>query len=283
MANKKVVPKNNNTAKVYDMHYRHLLTLAARVFKWSNLPPTITQWEIERRLFRQGYAVVFLHPKYGVVTADGGIYGVNIYNHADHFVYAQPKLGSANGKLGVSGVCIYNSSIDMDIANGEGGGSVMRDLLEWYARMLTDIDVSITLLTIKSRNTDGIIANNDLARNALNDYFDRLENGEIKIPFAPSNMFDNITDIVQRQATNATKISELTALKSQTMRDFYATFGVQSIQHKNERLITDEITNDTDFLTANIDDMLNCRQSAAAQINKKFGTKILVEVNNYVC
>ena len=279
---KKIIPKNNNTAAVYNMHYRHLLTLAARVFRWNNLPPSITQWEIERRLIRQGYTVIFLHPKFGIVTADGGIYGVNIYNHATNFVYAQPKLGSDNGSLGVSGVCVYNTSIDMDIANGEGGGSVMRDLLQWYARMLTDIDVSITLLTIKARSTDGIIANNDLARNALNDYFDRLENGEIKVPFAPASMFDNITDIVQRQSTNATKISELTALRSETMRKFYAEFGIQSIQHKSERLITDEITNDTDFLSANVDDMLHCRQCAAAQINKLFGTNIVVEVSGYV-
>ena len=278
---KKTIPKNNSLERVYSMHVRHLLTLATRVFKWRGLPPSLPSWEIERRLFRQGFAVVFKHPKFGLVTSDGALYGVNIYNHAENFNYSQPRLGSGNGRLGVSGVCVYNTSIDSDITNG-GGGSVMGDLLEWYARMLTDIDISITLLTIKARNTDGIIANNDLAKRALDDYFDRLEAGEIKVPFAPANMFDNVSDLVQRQSTGGASLSDLLQSKSQIMRDFYATFGVQSIQHKNERLITDEITNDTDYLTANVEDMLTARRNAVEQINLKFGTNIIVEVQRYV-
>lgn len=281
MAVKKTIPKNNSLERVYYMHYRRLLSLASRVFCWRGLPPSLPSWEIERRLFRQGFAVVFKHPKYGLVTADGAIYGVNIYNHAENFNYSQPKLGSGNGRLGVSGVCVYNTSIDSDITNG-GGGSVMGDLLEWFARMLTDIDISTTLLTIKARNTDGIIANNDLAKKALDAYFERLEAGEIKVPFAPANMFENVTDLVQRQSTGGTSLADLLQAKSQIMREFYAVFGVQSVQHKNERLITDEITNDTDFLSANVEDMLEARQNAAAQINLKFGTNISVGVQNYV-
>ena len=278
---KKTIPKNNNLERVYSMHLRHLSTLAARVFKWQNLPQTLPQYELESRLFRQGFAVVFRHPKFGIVTSDGAIFGVNIYNRAESFNYSQPKLGSGNGRLGVSGVCVYNASIDSEIVSG-AGGSVMRDLLEWYARALTDVDISITLLTIKARNTNGIIANNDLAKRAVEEYFDRLEQGEIKVPFAPANMFDNVTDLVQRQAVSATSVPDLMQLKSNIMRDFYATFGIQSIQHKNERLITDEITNDTDFLRADIADMLACRQAAAAQINEIFGLNILVEVSEYV-
>lgn len=281
MANKKTVPKNNILERVYSMHWRRLLSLASRVFEWHGLPPSLPSWEIEKRLIVQGFAVVFKHPKYGLVTSDGAIYGVNIYNHAESFNYSQPKLGSGNGKLGVSGVCVYNTAVDSEIVSGQGG-SVMRDLLEWYARALTDVDISITLLTIKARNTNGIIANNDLAKNALDSYFDRLEQGEIKVPFAPANMFENVTDLVQRQATAATNIPDLLQLKSALMRDFYAAFGIQSIQHKNERLITDEITNDTDFLRADIKDMLICRRTAAAQINETFGTKIVVGVSDYV-
>lgn len=281
MAKNKNIPKNNDLEKVYNMHFRRLLSLASRVFEWHGLPASLPSWEIEKRLFIQGFAVVFQHPKFGLVTSDGAIYGVNIYNHAENFNYSQPKLGSGNGRLGVSGVCVYNTPVDSEITSGQGG-SVMRDLLEWYARALTDVDISITLLTIKARNTNGIIANNDLAKKALDEYFNRLEMGEIKVPFAPANMFENVTDLVQRQATAAANIPDLLQLKSALMRDFYAAFGIQSIQHKNERLITDEITNDTDFLRADVKDMLFSRQTAAAQINTTFGTNITVGVSDYV-
>lgn len=275
-------PKNNNTDYVFNLHYRRLLSIAANVFQWRGLPPSLPAWEIEKRLIRWGFAVIFNHPKYGMVTSDGSIFGVNIYNHADQFMYSQPKLGSGGGRLGVSGICIYNTSPDEDIIDGTGG-SVMGDLLSWYARALTDVDVSQTVGVIKSRQTDGVVANTQLAANAIDDFYARLERGDFKIPFAPATVFENITDLVQRPTNSAgATIAALNDIKQQIMRGFYANFGVQTVAHKGERMITDEIDSDTDFLSANICDMLKQRKNAVAKINEIFGTKIEIEVNNYV-
>lgn len=288
MADKKqkcdiILPKNNNTARVFDIHFRALTNIALRVFVWDNLPPSLPQREIEIRLLLQGFDVVFNTDKYGIVTADGSIYGIDIYNHARYFTCTQPILGTKQGTIDLTGVCIYNTSIDSDITSGAAYRSVMRDLLGWYARMLTDIDVSITIMTLKSRATNGVMANSDAAKNALDKYYRDLERGDIYTPFAPTGgIFDNITDLIQHNVNNAVSVSDLVQLKSQIMRDFYAAFGVQSIQHKNERLITDEITNDTDFLTANIDDMLTCRQRGADDLNRIFGLNVTVGVNSYV-
>ena len=76
---KKTIPKNNSLERVYSMHLRHLSTLAARVFKWQNLPQSLPQYELESRLFRQGFAVVFRHPKFGIVTSDGAIYEFHLF------------------------------------------------------------------------------------------------------------------------------------------------------------------------------------------------------------
>lgn len=275
-------PKNNDTDKIFQIHYRRLLAIAANVFVWRGLPPSIPAWEIEKRLFRWGWAVVFNHQKYGIVTSDGSIFGTNIYNHAERFIYSQPKLGDGRGALGVSGVCIYNSSPDMDVNDG-AGGSVMGDLLLWYARALTDVDVSQTVGIMKTRQIDGVVANTQPAANALDEYYGRLERGELKVPFAPATIFENITDLVQRQSNSAgATLSALSDIKQQIMRNFYADFGVQTVAHKGERMIVDEIDSDTDFLSANVHDMLMQRKNAATKINEIFGTKIRVEVNNYV-
>lgn len=275
-------PKNNDTDRVFNFHYRRLLSIAANVFVWRGLPQSLPSWELEKRLFRWGWSVVFSHPKHGLVTADGSIYGVNIYNHADRFSYAQPKLGSGQGSLGVGGVCIYNTSPDMDIIDCSGG-SVMGDLLAWYARALTDVDVSQTVITMKIRQTDGVVASTQTAANAIDEFYGRLERGELKTPFAPATVFENITDLVQRPTNSAgATIAALNDIKQQIMRGFYADFGVQTVAHKGERMITDEIDSDTDFLSANICDMLKQRKNAAAKINEVFGTKIRVGVNDYV-
>lgn len=276
------MPQNNATFPVYSMHFRNLLSIATNIFKWFNLPQSLPTYEIEKRLFLYGRSVIFKHPEFGIVTADGSVYGVNIYNHADKFLYSQPVLGSGNGTVGVSGVCVYNCSPDSDIADGNGGGSVYGDLLKWFARMLADIDVSTTIGILKSRQIDAVVANTEMAKNALTEFYRRLENGDVTVPFAPATMFENVTDLVTRAATGKTTLTELTETKKQVMRLFYATFGVQSVDHKNERMITDEIDSDTDFLAANVQNMLNCRRNAVEQLNKLFNLNVSVGVNSYV-
>lgn len=271
-----VIPKNNDTAFVYRLHLRSLVNILMRLFVWENLPPNLPAEELETRLLWQGFATVFHHKTYGLVTATGSVYGQNIYSYGNKYSYSQTVLGSGNGENYINGITIYNTAAD------RYGGSVCRDVVKHFAKTLADIDVSITVRVINSRASNGIMAHTTAAKKTLEEYYKKLENGDYFIPCAPTAITDSYSQMIQHDVSRADKITDLLTLKSQIMRDFYAYFGIQTVQHKNERLIADEINSDTDFLSANIQDLLAQRQRGAKAINDLFGTNISVGVRDYV-
>ena len=271
--------KNNNTPRVYRVRFAELFNIMVGLFRYHNLPASLPAYEIEKRLILQGFAPIFKVDGYGVVTSFGSIYGVDIYKHATSITYSQPRIGSGTRKIGIDSACIYGTPIDKDIMQAQR--AQLLQVLQWFARALTDIDVSITVATLKSRDANGIIAHTQSAKNALDGYYNQIEQGNIYVPFAPSAVFDNISDLI-KSAKNASDIPALLELRAQIMRLFYASFGIQSVQHKSERLITDEIDADTDFLSANIRAMLDIRREGVDEINRVFGLNIMVEVANYV-
>lgn len=268
---KRKMCRGNDTRRIYDNYIRRLYGIAIRAFKWSNLPLSLPQNEIELRLIWQGFAPIFKHPKYGIVTSYGSLYGVNIYNHADRALFSQPTLGSGDFSIGIGGAVVYNTSWDMN------GGSVMRDVIEWYARFLTDIDVSLNILIINGRGTRGIMAKTEQAKKALESYYKKLQEGEYTVPFANAGLLDDFQQILAHNVNDSLSLESLQELKTQTMRQFYNMYGVMMVDHKRERLITDEVETDEDFITSNIADMLLMRQNGAQMINKVLGTNIVVE------
>lgn len=263
--------RGNDTRRIYNNYIRRLYGIAIRAFKWSNLPPSLPQNEIELRLIWQGFAPIFNHPVYGIVTSYGSLYGVNIYNHADRALYSQPTLGNGEFSIGIGGAVVYDTSWDMN------GGSVMRDIIEWYARFLTDIDVSMNIAIINGRGTRGIMAKTKQAKDALEMYYKKLEAGEYTVPFANAGLLDEFQQLLEHNVNDTMTLESLQDTKSQTLRSFYNMYGIQMVEHKRERLINNEIETDEDFINSNITDMLTMRQNGAQMINKVLGTNIVVE------
>lgn len=268
---KRKMCRGNDTRRIYDNYIRRLYGIAIRAFKWYNLPPSLPQNEIELRLIWQGFAPIFNHPKYGIVTSYGSLYGVNIYNHANHALYSQPTLGNGEFSIGIGGAVVYNTSWDMN------GGSVMRDIIEWYARFLTDIDVSMNIAIVNGRGTRGIMAKTEQAKKALEDYYRKLQQGEYAVPFSNAGLLDDFQQLLMHNINDNLSIDSMQELKIQTVRTFYNMYGIQMVDHKKERLITDEVETDIDYINSNIADMLTMRQNGAEMINKVLGTEIVVE------
>ena len=81
-------------------------------------------------------------------------------------------------------------------------------------------------------------------------------------------------------ASSATIIAQLVELQQYIIGQFYMAIGIKYNQiNKKERLITDEINFQDQFLEVNIDVMLKARQEACEKINEMFGTDISVEIN----
>lgn len=254
-----------------------LLLIVVRLFKYENLPPNLPQWEIEKRLIMAGNCFVFKNEIYGVITSFGGLSGVDIYNNANSFNYAQAVLGSKSGMQNmVDGVIVYGTSLDKLY----GARGVIGARIQYYADILSDIDVSRQVGLINNRSINSVIAKSDNALNELKSFYAKLQDGDLVVPKIASGVLDATENILKQSGNNiGYSLSEFDVAQQNIIEMFYHDFGITYSPEKKERLIVDEINADNGALGINISDMLECRQDGINAINNLFGTTITVEVN----
>lgn len=269
----KTKPKRKDIA--YGVWLDKLITIATSIFEYDNLPPNLPAWELEARLIMDGVAVIFKTPDYGVMTSFGYAYGVDIYNHANRFGYAQPVIGSQSGLVNlVDGVIVYGSSIDKVARKGAVGRRI-----EYYADLLSDIDVSRQLLLITGRSTQTVIAKSDNALNELRAHINALVEGDLTVPKIESGVLDAVQNLFSDVRNNGVyTLQDLDLAQQNILKNFYTDFGIPYGYEKTERLITPEIAANNAMIDINIKDMLACRQEGVERVNSLYGTAITVKI-----
>lgn len=271
--------RNTRKKRAFDVWTDKLLMVVSRIFKYDNLPPNLPQWELEKRLIMGGSCFVFKNETYGVITSFGGLSGVDIYNNASSFNYAQAILGSgSNMRNMIDGVIIYGTSIDkLDCRRGAIGRRI-----QYYADLLSDIDVSRQVGLINNRSIATVIAKSDNALNELRAYYTKLVDGEFIVPRITTGVLDATENLNKQSNIQGYTLTDFDVAQQNVLKMFYSDFGISYASEKKERLITDEIAANEDALDINIKDMLDCRQSGINAVNNLFGTAITVGVDNDV-
>lgn len=270
--------KNTRYERIFDMWYNKLLCIAATIFKYENLPANLPYWEIERRLIVTGKCFVFKNEVYGIITSDGAVSGVDIYNLPNQFNYAQAILKSQSGlKDMIDGVIFYGTSADKISING---GGTVGSRIEYYADMLAHIDLSRRIALISGRSTNEIIAKSDNALRELKSMYKALENGDLYVPKIDSGVLDSTENIFKQTRNDGLTLQEIDTTQQNVLKMFYSDFGITYSTEKRERMITDEVAAEQDAMSINVYDMLQCRTEGVQKINTLFGTSIVVNINN---
>ena len=262
----------NSVKKGYGYYVSLLTEKANGMYKYSGLPESLPADQIELKLILDGYCAVFKHLTSGLVTCGGGLSGIDKYYLPTDFVYAQPALGSGNLKIDKNCVIIYNSSIDQYTRNG------LSEIIQRSARLLADIDSSISILTINTRATKLNVAANESIARTVDAAMKKIADGEIQT-INTQSLLDLYKTVDWNSEQKQQEIIELLNAKQQIMASFLSEIGVKNFTEKKERLITDEVTADDQLLTINVEDMLNYRKNGIDKINKMFNTSITVERN----
>ena len=262
----------NSVKKGYSYYVSLLTEKANGMYIYSGLPDSLPSDQIELKLILDGYCVVFNHPKFGLVTCGGGLSGIDKYYLPTRFVYAQPAVGSDNLIIDKNCVVVYNSSIDQYTQSG------LSEIIQRSARMLADIDSSISILTINTRATKLNVAANDSIAKTVNHAMQKIADGEIET-INTQSLLDLYKTVDWNSEQKQQEIIELLNAKQQIMASFLSEIGVKNFTEKKERLITDEVTADDQLLTINVEDMLNYRKNGIDKINRMFNTSISVKRN----
>lgn len=257
-----------------------LTLIEGNKFEYESLPVNLPAFELERRFIQQGFTVAFKHNVYGLVTMWGSRSGVGIYNNATMFTGAQPALGSVSGLVdGVDCIIGYNTSLDKPYSPN----SVVGSRLTYYANILGDLDLSLSMISESSRAMNTLGAKTDNAVNVIAKWYDSLRRGKRYVPLLETGIFESTVPMISKDCADARALSnDLNMLKTAYMKQFYNSCGISYIMKKEERMITDEVQADEDMLSINIIDQLNCRAEFVSRVNALYGTHINVHVRNMV-
>ena len=258
----------------YDYYVHMLAEKCFGMFDFDGTPDSLPGEEIERRLILHGYAIIFNHPKFGLVTSPGSLYGEDKYYLPTGATYSQPALGSGDLKIGVNCIVIYNSQIDLHEPRG------LSDLIARYARMLADCDSSIANMMINSRQQKMGSAATPAAAKALDEALTKIYAG------APATINVNtLLDLVKTidwadTTRSGDNVDKLLTAKQKIYSDFLQEIGVKSAFEKRERLITDEVHADEQLLTINTADMFKSRKIGVEWSNNIFYEDMRVKHNS---
>ena len=274
-----VVFDNTRVIDGVNFWFNKLLAVCLDIFDYKNLPEYLPQKEIETNLLlqRDGHALIFWTPKYGVVTCWSELYDIDLYYQPTKATYAQPVLGSGNKTIGTDCEVIYNNKLGHQVYTYTTDGG-LRTFIGRYARLLADMDATISIYTINRRVTDFPIAKNDKVKNSLERFFKQLRSGKNAI-ISDECIIEGFKTIERGGDKNGDKLGDLLLAKEKILEGFFRDLGVRFYNPKKAQVTEDEVESNTQLLVINTSEMLESRREGLERVNKMFGTKITVDLN----
>lgn len=262
-----------NLVKVgYDYWRKHLREKVYQMFEWYNLPPSLPSSEIMYRVVNRGFATIFRHDKYGVVTSNGGLYGVSIYSHPTHFVYAQPVLGSGNLEIGKDCAVITG--------NTEFWFTRLRiqDTINRYARLLADIESTLDITTVNLRSNHIFAAGDAKVSDEIKRVMASLRDGKFDV-ITEQQIVKTIGAYESMSKNMTADTSDMLTLRDSVVKAFFAELGVNYTARKTERYLKDEISANDQMLNTNTKGIEVAIKNGVARVNEVLGLNIEVKLS----
>ena len=250
------------------------LAKLCQMFKYSGLPDTIPQRDLELLTMTKGYSTWVEHDG-KVYDLMGGLGGELNYNYMPRFsIIANPYLPSEVSRT-------YEIDKDCVIMPNDSMYLGVLPILNKYATMLSENELTIFLMTVISRVRDFLVCNDDKARKSAEKYIADLFDGNIGV-MAEKGFMDNIRSIATGSGSGSTKpITEFIELEQYFKGSMFNELGLKSqFNMKREALNTSESDLNDSILLPFIDDMIDNRKKAIEKINKMFGLNITIEFNS---
>ena len=246
-----------------------MLNKTITIFKYDNLPETITDKDIEIITQVNGYSVW--------KEVDGKLYVFYAGLGGEPNPYYLPTIAIiANPALR------YNASLKIDeecvVMLNDYLYTGLMPLFNKYGSLLTEADISLKYAIINARVPALLQSDNDNTYKSAKEFFTKIENGDGYGIIASKEFFEGIkSQDFYKQPYIKDLIESIQYIKA----SWYNEIGLNSqFNMKREAINSAESRLNDDILHPTIDVMLECRKKAVEKINKMFGTNITVELNS---
>ena len=246
-----------------------MLNKTITIFKYGNLPETITEKDIEIITQVNGYSI-WKEVDGKLYVFYGGLGGEpNPYYLPTIAIIANPAL-RYNASLKIDEECVV--MLNDYLYTG------LMPLFNKYGSLLTEAEISLKYAIINARVPALLQSDNDNTYKSAVAFFDTIEKGEGYGIIASKEFFEGIkSQDFYKQPYIKDLIESIQYIKG----SWYNEIGLNAqFNMKREAINSAESTLNEDILYPAVDVMLQCRKKAVEKINKMFGTNITVELNS---
>lgn len=247
-------------------HFFYLLNKLLTMFKYKNLPDTLPQVEIEKRLLLNGYVCIAEYEN-NLYAFDGGLGGeLDVYYRPTTCIVANPALNLNK---------VYEIDKDCIILKNDSNLEGMKFLLEKYSAFLTENEISMMVTLYNNRLFTLLSAGDDNTKASANEFLQKLKAGDLAViadnAFLESLKVHNISHTLHA-------MQDIITCNQYIRATFLNDIGLEAnTQLKKERLVSAEVEINSGSLYPTPDDMLHTRQEGIEAINQMFGTDIEIE------
>lgn len=271
---------NKKQAKLYQITnkenslYDFTLSILNRtlgMFEYSNLPETLPQVEIEKRLQTKGHATIYQY-KNNLYVTTGNLNGQELspYNEPTYVNINVPAFNlSQRLEIGEQCVVIYND----DMKTG------LLDTISKHGTLMIENEITMLLSTYNARIQTLISAGTDQTINDAQKYLNQIIDGNLGI--IGENAFFSDLKTHNAQSTAKQDITQLIQLQQFYKSDLYNELGLSSLNNmKKERMNIDEVNANNDNIYPYVDGMLRNRMEGIKMVNKLFNGNIEVDFSS---
>lgn len=271
--NKKLLDNIKNKEKTIS-HLTELdLIKTNSIFNYTGLPDTINKHELEKILQINGYGIITDINNELVALWGTEAPPYNIYYEPTKVIVANP-WGDINKTFTIDDDCILikNDCYKMGLL----------PILTRYNTLLCETDITLLCALINMRTMNIIKANDDNEKKVADEFLKKLIAGDLTALLSSKyNMSDNYIETLPYSNTSTNYITQLIEIEQYIRGTKLNEIGLQSNYNmKRERLSSSETTLNEDSLKPLIDDMLEQREIALENVNRKYGTNIKVSKNS---
>ena len=254
--------KKAKTNNYYRLIYDRYKMLALNMFRWEGLPDTIKSRHIENSLYHHGLCIIINDENLGFISVPCN-YGANLninneptevittgYNYIKTIKYMSDKEKDK---------CQLILNNDLAIGN--------KEYIEYFAQKMYEVDTVIRA-NINQQKYPWFIPCEPKLKNSIKLMFEKVDNLEPLI-LADKSI---ITEGIQVLTTNTPYVADkLNEYKFELEREILTFLGLNNNFEKKERLLTNEIDSNNQFIEANIEIQYKNRLIAQDYLNSKFG------------
>lgn len=252
----------------YQRLYDYYKMLALNMFTWENLPETMNSRYIENALYEHGLCLVNNDKDMGLISVPCS-YGANM------------NINGESTEVITSGynyikTIKYINNDECTLIRNNDLAKATRDYISNYAERMLEVEMCIRA-NINQQKFPWFINASEKTKKALEIIFDKVDNFE---PFILANreiMGENPLEVLTMSTPYVA--DKLNQYKYELEREILTFLSLNNNFEKKERLLTDEVNSNNDFINTNAMLMYKNRLQACKEINEKFGLNVRVLPN----